>query len=1057
MAKRRRTEDGAERRRAREVIEDVSLAEATRTRYLSYALSVITSRALPDVRDGLKPVQRRILYAMWNDLHVTADGRYMKSAAVVGEVLKSYHPHGDTSVYDALVRMAQPFSLRYPLIEGYGNFGSIDGDPPAAMRYTECRLTPIAQELLTELRDQTVDFRPNYSATTTEPVVLPARVPNLLINGASGIAVGMATNIPPHNLGEVCKALIDLLDNARDLPIERLVKSIKGPDFPTGGVILNKTDEIRQIYATGQGSIKLRGTYEPDPDKANFLNITSIPYGVEKDALVERIGALIAQGQVPQLLNVKDLSTDDVRISLELRPGANADAALAFLFKNTPLQCNFNVNLTCLQPSTDAEHAVPERLDLRTILLHFLDFRLEVVTRRLRHELENIRRRIHILEGFAIVFNNLDEAIRIIRASDGKADAAPKLIARFQLSEEQADAVLETKLYRLGKLEIKDILDELKGRRQRAAEIERLLGNEPARWQMVRVEIEEVERQYSGRRRTKIKADEAPIEFREEDYIIDEDAWVIVTRDGWIKRQKTFTDVASIRVRDDDRVGWIYRARARQMLTFFTDRGLAYTLRVNDVPLTTGHGEPVQRQFALEDREHVVGVACHDPRCLPKPAGAEPPPPTQGLLPGELATAAEANGNGQADVPPPPYGVALTAGGKVLRFPLAMVAPISTRKGRLVVRLDPLVAEDAVVGVEPSDGSENVCLATRGARVLIFPVTEANVVAGAAKGVIGIKLDPQDRVLGFVLATRDRDGLTVETSRGATQIVRATKYPITARGGRGYGILQRRRWWPCSATRPSRCRPSKRSSRLDFSLRGGRTMSHTTAPTAVPEVHYPDSDGPPMGETGIHVLATLMLYEALRRHFQGRTDVYVAADMFLYYQEGDPKKVKAPDVMVIFGVAGNHERRSFKTWVEKVAPAVVFEVSSDETIREDLHGKRDLYARLGVREYFLFDPLGDCLDPQLQGFHLVGARYEPMPAAADGSLTSPLLGLRLRADGSQVRLIDLQTEQPMLNFPEWSQALEDQTRRADALAAEVERLRELLDQRGGNGGNPDEC
>src|SRR3954454_6793043 len=310
MAKRKRRADEGLARRPKVAIEDVSLAEATRARYLNYALSVITSRALPDVRDGLKPVQRRILYAMWHDLHVTADSRYIKCAAVVGEVMKTYHPHGDQSIYDALVRMAQPFSMRQTLVDGYGNFGSIDGDPPAAMRYTECRLTPIAQALLSELREQTVDYRPNYASTAEEPIVIPAQFPNLLVNGASGIAVGMATNIPPHNLREVCQAAIALLDN-RELPLERLSKYVLGPDFPTGGVILNSAEELRQIYATGQGSIKLRGTYEPHPERANAVLINSIPYGIEKDPLVERIGELIGKGQVPQLTNVKDLSTDD--------------------------------------------------------------------------------------------------------------------------------------------------------------------------------------------------------------------------------------------------------------------------------------------------------------------------------------------------------------------------------------------------------------------------------------------------------------------------------------------------------------------------------------------------------------------------------------------------------------------------------------------------------------------------------------------------------------------------------------------------------------------------
>ena len=594
-------------------------------------------------------MQRRILYAMWHDLHITADGRYVKCAAVVGEVMKSYHPHGDASIYDALVRMAQPFSLRHPLIDGYGNFGSIDGDPPAAMRYTECRLTPIAQELLTELREQTVNLRPNYASTTDEPEVLPAQFPNLLVNGASGIAVGMATNIPPHNLREVCHALIALLDD-RELPLEKLTRHIQGPDFPTGGVILNTADEIRQVYATGQGAIKLRGTYENDPEKANTVLITSIPYGIEKDALVQRIGELIGKGQVPQLVNVKDLSTEDVRIALELRPGSKADAALAYLFKNTPLQTNFNVNLTCLLPAEGAEVAVPARLDLKSILLHFLDFRMEVVTRRLRHELENLLQRIHLLEGFAIVFNNLDEAIRIIRASDGKADAAPKLMARFQLSEAQADAILETKLYRLGKLEIKDILDELAQKRQRAAEVQRLLEDEPERWKIIRGELKAIAGAYGDARRTRIEGPAAPVEYREEDYIVDEDAWVIVTRDGWAKRQKSFTDVASIRVRDDDRVGWVYRARARQSLTIFTDRGIAYTLRVNDI----AHDDRPRR--ADPEAVRLRGQRAHRRRSLPRPAlparsrqhTQTPPTLVQGLLDGDLG---QVNGDGNGEGP----------------------------------------------------------------------------------------------------------------------------------------------------------------------------------------------------------------------------------------------------------------------------------------------------------------------------------------------------------------------------------------------------------------------
>ena len=532
--------------------------------------------------------------------------------------------------------------------------------------------------------------------------------------------------------------------------------------------------------------------------------ITSIPYGIEKDALVERIGELIAKGQVPQLTNVKDLSTDDVRILLELKPGANADAALAYLFKNSPLQINYSINLTCLLPADGAEVAVPARLDLKTILQHFLDFRLEIVTRRLQYELRNLLERIHILEGFAIVFKNLDEAIAIIRASEGKADAAPKLMARFELSAIQADAILETKLYRLGKLEIRDIMNELAAKRKRAKEIQQLLNDEPARWEMIRGELKQIAQTFGSPRRTRIEVPKAPMEFREEDYIVDEDSWVIVTRDGWVKRQKSFTDVASIRVRDDDRVGWVYRARARQTLTFFTDRGIAYTMRVNDIPMTTGHGDPIQKQFAFEDQEHIVSVVCHDPRCLPE--WSKHPQMAarfvQRMLGGGIddddTEAGEheqgRNGNGAAGpaaLPPPPYAIALTAGGKVLRLALQPLAAVSTRKGRLVMRLDPGFKGDLVVGVEATDGSENVCLATRAARVLIFPVTEANIVGGAARGVTAIRLDSKDRVLGFMLANKKREGLTVRTNRGGIQIVRATKYPVTGRGGKGYAVLQR--------------------------------------------------------------------------------------------------------------------------------------------------------------------------------------------------------------------------------------------------------------------------
>ena len=415
---------------------------------------MITSRALPDVRDGLKPVQRRILFTMWQQ-NLTADAKHRKCAKVVGDVMGNYHPHGDSAIYETLVRMAQSFSLRYPLVDGSGNFGSLDGDGAAAMRYTECRLARLADEVLQEIEQETVPFRPSYDGTKTEPIVLPSRVPNLLINGSTGIAVGMATNIPPHNLNEICTALIKLLDNP-DLTTLQLCRWVKGPDFPTGGHILNSPDELKEIYRTGSGSIRLRSTWEAGPASRSGkkLYITSIPYAVNKSQLVEQIGDVVLSRKMPHLIDVRDVSTDDVRIELELKAGADDNLVMAYLFKNTSLQTTFAVNMTCLVPTENPEVGRPERLDLKQMLWHFLHFRLEVVTSRLEHELAQLQKRIHILEGFEKVFDALDEIIKIIRKSDGKADSAEKIMKRFSLDAEQTDAILELKLYRLARLEI---------------------------------------------------------------------------------------------------------------------------------------------------------------------------------------------------------------------------------------------------------------------------------------------------------------------------------------------------------------------------------------------------------------------------------------------------------------------------------------------------------------------------------------------------------------------------------------------------------------------------
>ncbi len=755
---------------------NVALHDAAQSRYLNYALSVITSRALPDVRDGLKPVQRRILFTMWQQ-NLTADVKHRKCAKVVGDVMGNYHPHGDSALYETLVRMAQSFSLRYPLIDGSGNFGSLDGDGAAAMRYTECRLARISDEVLEEIDQETVPFRPNYDGTKTEPVVLPSRIPNLLVNGATGIAVGMATNIPPHNLTEVCQALIKLLDNP-DLSVAQLCRWVKGPDFPTGGQILNSPDEMQEIYRTGSGGVRLRATWEAGPvgrtEKTIF--ITSVPYMVDKSVLVERIGDVVLERKLPSLVDVKDLSTDDVRIALELKKDADEKMVMAYLFKHTPLQTNFAVNLTCLVPTENAEAGRPERLDLKQMLWHFLHFRLDVVTGRLEHELGQLGKRIHILEGFAKVFDALDEIIAIIRKSDGKTDAAAKIIARFVLDALQTDAILELKLYRLARLEILVIQNELAEKRARTREIDALLADDAARWKLVRSELEAVREKYGDKRRTTIEqADET--EYAPDAFIVAEDNVVIVSRDGWVKRQKEVKDLATTRLREGDAVLAAVAGSTRSTVVFFTNFGVAYTARLIDVPASTGYGEPVQRLFRFKDNERVVAAFSLDPRAIGDIGRASPGAGD------EQATMAD------ADVPVPPvHALAVSSDGYSLRFSLANVAEPSTRSGRRYAR----PGDGAeIVGVSVVSGDETIIAVTREARAMLCPASEVNFLAGPGKGVILLKVADDDRLLGFLASRGDRDLLTVETSRGAEQNVSTAKYEVTGRGGKGRELMQR--------------------------------------------------------------------------------------------------------------------------------------------------------------------------------------------------------------------------------------------------------------------------
>jgi len=758
-----------------ERVQEVPFHTATRRRYLNYAISVITARALPDVRDGLKPVQRRILYTMQNDLHLSPSQKPKKCARIVGDVLGKYHPHGDSAVYEALVRMAQDFSLRYPLVDGHGNFGSLDGDGAAAYRYTEARLQPVAMQLLQELGQETVDFRLNYDGKTREPTVLPARVPQLLVNGASGIAVGMATNVPPHNLSEVLAGCLALITK-RSLGVADLLKHIKGPDFPTGGEVLTTRADLERIYTEGHGSVRLRGEYKlettsgkgrgKEKDVVQII-VTSIPYQVQKDALVRSIGELIYQRKVPQLTDVRDESTTDVRIVLEMKSGSDTERVMGYLYKHTQLQTNFSLNLTCLVPTDNPEVCAPARIDLKSMLVHFIDFRFQVVERRFLHELKLLKARIHILEGFRKIFDALDEAIRIIRQSDGRADAAEKLKKRFKLDDIQANAILDMRLYKIAKLEIKAVLEELREKKKRVKEIEAILARPTRIWTVVKRELNEVGKEFGDSRRSRIRTRvTAEPEFDEQDFIVDEDAYIILSRDGWLKRVGRITDISKVRLRAEDGLLAALGGNTRHRVTFLSNLGSAYTLRINDIPASRGYGEPIQKFFKFRDGERVVAAYSFDPRVLPG-AGRAP------------------RSNGK---PPQVHALAVSSSGYALRFSLDPFAEASTRSGRKFARLKP---GEEIVGVYTIRGTENAVVATQSGRVLLFPVREVNFLSGAGRGVLGIKLSGKDRVLGVAVSREKKEGLRVYTTGGRKIDVTPRAYRVASRGGKGTEVIKR--------------------------------------------------------------------------------------------------------------------------------------------------------------------------------------------------------------------------------------------------------------------------
>jgi DNA gyrase subunit A len=750
-------------------IQYVPLSQETRRRYLNYAVSVITSRALPDVRDGLKPVQRRILYAMHANLRLASDGKTLKCAKIVGETTGDFHPHSDEAVYDALVRMAQDFTLRHPHVHPQGNFGSIMGMPAAARRYTEAKLSRMAEQLLTEIRYDTVAMRPNYDGRTNEPVVLPAQFPNLMVNGASGIAVGMATNIPPHNLGEVIAACVQLIETP-EAETKDLLKHVKGPDFPLGGRIVTDRKELRAIYEEGRGSIKVRGEWRPDRDRKGVIEnrvvIHSMPYGVESGPLASEIGDIVNSKKLPQLLDSND-ETDNkhgLRIVLDLKPGTDPDAVMTYLYKHTSLEQNFAYNSTCLVP--DARGAmVPARLGLAEMLRHFLTFRFQTVQRRFEYQLRQLEHRIHILEGFQLIFNDLDRALKIIRDSTGKRDAAEKMMKAFPLDEEQTMAILELQLYRISSLEINTILEELGEKQTEADRIRKLLASPKRLWGVVQTELEALSTEFADKRRTAIGSSEEIVEFDAASYIVKENTNVVLTREGWIKRVGRLQSVETTRVREGDAVLDVIPGSTTDNVVFFASDGMAYTLSIADIPASSGYGEPISKHVKMGDGVGLVAALTTDERFTP------------------------ANKKSKGDLPPTPYFLALTLRGQIMRLPLAPFRTPSTKTGRKYCRLG---AGDRVVWVELVRDATSMFIATRQARVTHFALDDIAILSGAGKGVRGIKLvEPQDEVLGAAQMARPSDCLRVKTSHDKVLVFGQMKYEISSRGGRGIRAAQR--------------------------------------------------------------------------------------------------------------------------------------------------------------------------------------------------------------------------------------------------------------------------
>ncbi len=756
------------------------LHEEVEKRYLAYALSTIVARALPDVRDGLKPVHRRILYAM-HGMRLGDAARMRKSAAVVGEVIGKFHPHGDQAAYDALVRMAQDFSLRYPLIEGSGNFGSIDGDSPAAMRYTETKLSAFAGLLLREIDQGTTVFRPTYDGTGEEPMVMPAAVPNLLLNGSSGIAVGMSCSFPPHNLREVMAACRASIANP-EIDVPELLQHIKGPDFPTGAELVESLDHLREIYSTGHGSVRVRGSFTVESVGRGRTNLilTSLPYTVNKARLIERIASLIRDKKFKQVVDIRDESAKDIRVVLELRGAdVNPEVVGAYLYKNTDFQINFPINFIAV-----TGEGVPDRLSLNKIIRHFLDFRYEITVMRLEHRLDELTKRIHLLEGFEILFVDIDLAIKIIREARSRADAETGLMTQFKLDKIQADAILEMRLYRLVGLEIGKLLSELKAKRKEAEGIKKDLAGPKRLWRIIDREFANISDTFGDDRRTRIvKESAAVIEFDPDQFVDHEDTSVIVSVQGWIKRIKSeIDDPSALKFRDDDDLlAWV-RVNTGRPVALITNLGKLYVVKALDVPLTTGFGEPLSNLFNFADGECVVSVIAPDPVLAPvKVCGPQP------QWPEEAHQEALFDDDDCVEALPaiPFRAVLATKKGQGFRFEYSVLREVTKKAGR---RLAVLKDDDQIVAVMVDD-RERVCVLATDGNALVFPMEHIPILSGPGLGVRLMKLKGEAEIVSMLPVERG-DTLHITTKADRIKAVALKGIPVSNRDAAGKNIAK---------------------------------------------------------------------------------------------------------------------------------------------------------------------------------------------------------------------------------------------------------------------------